>query len=212
MREGDGIEIVVVPGTDAAGHISADDPAPRPIPTRLVRVLVAVTALATIVAGAVWLWQGRQITSTVTVPRPTTATVDGNGCPLDTTCDVSLGGDERVLAALESAFPDATVLAISSVFDNATGRTLHSSAMVRTSAGVVVSATAQCVPLGSAVPEHGIPGGPPGPQGPADTVLVVSGAPGCSVAVAAHVPAKVPVPGAALQRVAHDPAVQLRLG
>jgi hypothetical protein len=213
IDDGDGIDVVVVPRADdrLAGPYEPDvtDPPPRPIPTRLVRLLLALTAIAVITATVAWLWQGRLVVSTTTVSRPTTATVDGNGCPLDASCDVSLGGGEQMLASVQAAFPDSAVLAVSSVFDNATGRTLRSSAQVRTAAGVVVSAMTQCVRLGSAVPEHGAASDPPSLEGPADTLLVVSGAPGCSVAVAAHVPAQVPVPALALQRVAYDPALQL---
>jgi hypothetical protein len=193
--DGDGIDVVVVPRADdgLAGPYEPDvtDTPPRPIPTRLVRLLLALTAIAVITATVAWLWQGRLVVSTTTVSRPTTATVDGNGCPLDASCDVSLGGDQQMVASLLAAFPDSAVLAVSSVFDNATGRTLRSSAQVRTAA------------------EHGAASDPPSLLGPADTLLVVSGAPGCSVAVAANVPAQVPVPAAALQRVAYDPALQL---
>jgi hypothetical protein len=206
--DGDGIPIVAVPDADYA-ELTDNRPPTRPIPARVVRLALLVGAVAVIIAVVAWQWEGRLITSTVTLPRPTTATVDGNGCPLDTTCDVSLGGNERPLESLQAAFPDSTVLDVTSVFDDATGRTLRSSAQVRTSAGVVVSAMAQCVRLGSAVPPRDTPSGTPG-QGPADLLFVVSGAPGCSVAVAAHVPAQVTVPVASLQRVAHDPAVQLR--
>jgi len=206
-NDGDDIDIVAVAAADET--LTIERPPARPIPARLVRLALLLGALAVITAVIAWQWQGRLITSTVTVPRPTTATVDGNGCPLDTTCDVALGGNDQVLASLQAAFPDATVLTVSSVFDGATGRTVRSSAQIRTSAGVVVSAMSQCVRLGGAVPARVSPVAVPD-QGPADLSVVVSGAPGCSVAVAAHVPAQVTVPTAAVARVAHDPAVQLR--
>jgi hypothetical protein len=213
--DGDGIDVVVVPRADDDGLAGPADygpdssgGAPRPIPARLVRVLLALTAIAAVTATIAWLWQGRLVVSTTTVPRPTTATVDGDGCPLDATCEVSVGGNEWVLAVLQTEFPDATVVAVSSVFDTATGRTLRSSAQVRTPAGMVVSAMAQCVRLGSPVPDRDTPSAAPS-QGPADPLFVVSGAPGCSVAVTAHVPARVAVPTALLERIAHDPTLQL---
>jgi hypothetical protein len=69
--------------------------------------------------------------------------------------------------------------------------------------GILVSLSAQCVPAGGAITSWQR-------MTPHDVVIVVAGAPGCSIAISAHAPAGISLPLGQLENLAHDRRIQLR--
>lgn len=179
---------------------------PRPVPSWLVAAAVLLACAAVLAAGLWWQHRSRVIEVTRQIRSYVPAGPDAAGCPAGSHCQprADLGQPVNVLA--RRLFPDATVLSSTSVTDPETGRTVQASVVLRTPSGLLVSATAQCVPGAAPIPSRAaaLPA-----TGPAQADFVVPGAPGCSVAVAAQVPRGVPVPLGLLRRLADDPGVQL---
>jgi hypothetical protein len=183
------------------------EPPPTVVPAWLVAAAVLL-ACSALVAAALW-WQHRtrviEVTHRVVPYYP--AGPDALGCPTGIRCRV-LGDAGQPLAVLaRRLFPDATVLSSVAVTTADTGRTVQSTIVLRTPAGLELSALAQCVPGAGPVAARAasLPA-----VGPAQADFVVPGRPGCSVAVAAQIPRSVPVPLKQLRRLAADPDAQLR--
>jgi hypothetical protein len=173
----------------------------EPLPARLIAALVVFAALATVVAAASWRYRTRDIVVTKTV----TATgfgVDSAGCPAAGSCDISPEAPLGLTDAVDAAFPSATQLDASSTVLHSSQVVSGSSISVTTSAGLSVSVTALCMPSDVRLSSRRAIIG-------SDAEIIVAGAPGCSVSVAAHAPARIPLPVDVLDRLAHDPRTQL---
>ncbi|HEX8768173.1 MAG TPA: hypothetical protein VF714_07370 [Jatrophihabitans sp.] len=190
-------------------------PLPAPVgPLRLPRVVpawmvVAALLLACAAAGTAALWwqhRSRVVEVTNRMQAYYTTGPDAAGCPNLTRCQVRVDPGQPLAALARRLFPDATVLSAVAVTDTRTGRTVHSTVVLRAPSGLEVSATAQCVPGAGPIPGRV----EPLPQmGPAQADFVVAGAPGCSVAVAAQIPRAVRVPLVELRQLAVDRQAQL---
>jgi hypothetical protein len=179
---------------------------PRPVPSWLVVAAVLLAGAAVLAAGLWWQHRSRVIEVTRQIRSYVPAGPDAAGCPAGSHCQQRTDFGQRVNELTRQLFPDATVLSSTSVTSPETGRMVQASVVLRTPAGVLVSAVAQCVPGAAPIP----PRAAPLPAvGPAQADFVVPGAAGCSVAVAAQVPRGVPVPLSLLRRLAEDPGVQL---
>jgi hypothetical protein len=161
-------------------------------------------ALITLGAGSLaWQHRTRHITQLVVQPAPVEG-VDAEGCPAGGMCDISGEASWPVSAALARAFPNATEVGGSSTSVGPEHVVYRSSATVRAAVGVLVTVVSQCVPYGGDVTGWST-------VQPQDVTIVVPGDAGCSVVVSAHTAGKAELPIAALNRLAHDPAVQLHL-
>jgi hypothetical protein len=187
------------PGTGAASQ-------PTVVPAWLVTAAVLL-ACSALVAAALW-WQHRtrvvEVTHRVVPYSP--AGPDAMGCPSGVQCQVLADAGQPLAVLARQLFPDATVLSSVSVTNAATGRTVQTTIVLRTPAGVELSALTQCVPGAGPIPTRAAP---LPAVGPAQADFVVAGRPGCSVAVAAQIPRSVPVPLRQLQQLATDPDAQL---
>ena len=173
----------------------------EPLPARLIVALLVVAVLTTAAAASSWRYRARTIATTRTV----TATgfgVDAGGCPVGGMCDISPEPPLSLSDAVDAVFPSATQLGASSTVMDSSQVVYASSISFTTSAGLLVSVTAQCVPSDVGLTARRAVIG-------SDVAIVVAGLPGCSVSVAAHAPPGVPLPVAALDRLAQDPRVQL---
>jgi hypothetical protein len=203
------IEVIAVdtPAGPAAKLDATSEPAVRTV-MPWVAMAAALTALAAMIGALVW-WQHRAETG-VSFVRETparAAAIDASGCPVGLECETDVELANGLQAALIREFPTAVVVDTDAVVISANGKPVRNTATLRTRDGVLVTVTAQCVPHGAVIPRRR---GPVPPVGPADGLLVVPGAPGCSVAVTAHAPAHVFVPIRAMEELAYDPAVQLQ--
>lgn len=196
--------------SDVATATLADPLSPARLPSRtrpvagwLAPVAAVLAALATVVSLLWWQHRSRVIMRSTEAPA---AAADAAGCPTSDRCELQFDVLQPIGAAARRLFPYAAVLSSVSVTDAGSGRTVQTTIVLSETSGIVVSASAQCIPGGGAVPSRtaALPA-----YGPAQADFVVAGRPGCSVAVAAQVPRAVPVPVAALQRLAEDPAAQL---
>jgi hypothetical protein len=203
------IEVVAVdpPAGSAQPLDGTSEPAVRTV-LPWIAVAAALTALVAMIGALVW-WQHRAATA-VSFVRETparAAAIAASGCPVGVECETDAELTNGLQAAVIREFPTADLLDTNAVVISANGKPVRSTATLRTRDGVLISITAQCVPQGAVVPRRR---GPVPPVGPADGMLVVAGASGCSVAVTAHAPAGVFVPIRAMEEVAYDPAVQLQ--
>lgn len=194
---------------DTVGGRRAAGPSGRPrvVPAWLVTAAVLLACSAG-VAAALW-WQHRsRVIEVINLVRPAYPVgPDSSGCPNLSSCQVHASVSQPLNTLARRLFPDSTVLSSVTVTETATGRPVRTAIALRTGAGIVVSAEALCVPGAGLVP--GRTASPPS-VGPAEVDLVVTGDPGCTVAVAAQVPRAVPVPLDELRRLAGDPTGQLR--
>lgn len=173
----------------------------EPLSARLIVALLALAVLAASVAATGWRYRTRSIFSTRTVTA-TGLGIDAGGCPVGGICDLSPEPPLGLTDAVGAVFPAATQLSASSTVLESTQVVYGSSISVMTSAGVLVSVSAQCLPSDVALTSRRAVSG-------SDAAIVVAGAPGCSVAVAAHAPPRVPLPVAALDKLARDPRARL---
>ncbi len=187
------------PGTGAATQ-------PAVVPAWLVTAAVLL-ACSALVAAALW-WQHRtrvvEVTHRVVPYSP--AGPDAMGCPSGVQCRVLADAGQPLAVLARQLFPAATVLSSVSVANAAPGRTVQTPIVLRTPAGLELSALAQCVPGAGPIPTRAAP---LPALGPAQADFVVAGRPGCSVAVAAQIPRSVPVPLTQLRQLATDPDAQL---
>jgi hypothetical protein len=196
--------VPAAPGTGAAS-VSADQP--TVVPTWLVAAAVLLACAALVTAALWWQYRTRVVEVTHRVVPYYPAGPDAMGCPSGVQCQVLSDAGQPLAVLARRLFPDATVLSSVSVTDAATGRAVQTTIVLRTPAGLELSALAQCVPGAGPIP---IRAAPLPAVGPAQADFVVPGRPGCSVAVAAQIPRSVPVPLEQLRRLAADPDAQLQ--
>lgn len=179
----------------------------RMVPAWLVAVALLLACSASAAAALWWQHRSRVIEVTNLVRPDYPVGSDSSGCPNLSSCQVQVSVSQPLNTLARRLFPDSTVLSSVAVSETTTGRVVRTAIVLRTGSGIVVSAEALCVPGAGLVP--GRAGSLPS-VGPAQADLVVTGDPGCSVAVAAQIPRAVPVPLAELQQLAGDPTGQLR--
>ena len=195
-------------GPSLPAPASAADPARRPwvVPAWVVAATLLLACAAAGTAGLWWQHRSRVIEVTHRMQAYYTTGPDAAGCPNLARCEVRVDLGQPLTTLALRLFPDATVLSAVAVTDTRTGRTVHSTVVLRAPSGLEVSATAQCVPGAGPIPGRA----EPLPRtGPAQADFVVAGARGCSVAVAAQIPRGVPVPLAELRQLAVDRQAQL---
>jgi hypothetical protein len=180
---------------------------PWVVPAWLVAAAMLLACSAGVAAALWWQHRSRVIEVTHRVVPYYPAGPDAMGCPNLIRCQVRANAGQPLNMLVRQLFPDATVLSSLSVSSADTGQTMQTSIVVRTPAGVDVSASAQCVPGGGPIGARAasLPA-----VGPAQADFVVAGEPGCSVAVAAQIPRGVPVPLAQLLRLVGDRQAQLQ--
>ena len=198
---------------EAPGDREAGEPDAGPFgrsrvaPAWLIAVALLLACSVSVAAALWWQHRSRVIEVTNLVQPDYPVGPDPSGCPNLSSCQPHTSVSQPLNTLAWQLFPDSTVLSSVVVSETTTGRTVRTSIVLRTGSDIVVSAEAQCVPGAGLIPGRvaALPS-----VGPAQADFVVTGGPGCSVAVAARIPQAVPVPLAALQRLAGDPAVQLR--
>ena len=179
---------------------------PRPLSIRAVIVAVTVATLALAAAILGLVVRSRTVTTTSHIQAVVPLGVDASGCPLGRSCRVSSDPESAVLGAVDQALDFPTVIGSVTVSDVLTYVTYRTTFTAVVNPGIAVTTTAQCVPGGSAVPERSTA---LAATGPADGVVVVPGAQGCSVVVGVHAPAGASIPVEAIEHIAHDPSAQL---
>lgn len=202
----DAVEMVHIPVADSERGRSADPSPPvRGIPMAVASIGLVIALVAVIASAVVLRRERRVIVRTSVVVPAVTAAVDASGCPLDVSCDVLPDPERGLVDALRAVDLDGYGYSGSDVYEAATGKTFRTSVTVQLPARSILSVTSQCVPRGGVVPaRRSVPD-----VGPADALVVVPGAPGCSVAVTAHVQPGVAVPGNLMDRIAGYSGAQL---
>ena len=215
--EGDAPVTVVEVGSGAYWSEAEPGPAPEPeigapLPGWAVLLVLGVAAAAAAGATAYWQHRARTVTTTRVVVPAAVASLDATGCPVGRDCLLDSVPDPRLTAAVQRQTFDAAVLTGEATTDP-TGRHVYRTSLVaRTRSGITLTLVAACVPQGDPVTGGSSVSSNSGSAvgaGAAVVELVVGGAPGCSVAVTAQVPAGVAIPDAGLTALAHDPAAQL---
>jgi hypothetical protein len=194
------------PAASWSGAAPVSPAQPTVVPTWLVAAAVLLSCAALVVAALWWQHRTRVIEVTHRVVPYFPAGPDAMGCPRGVQCQVLADAGQPLTVLARRLFPDATVLSSVSVTDAATGRAVQTTIVLRTPAGLEISALAQCVPGAGPVANRAAP---LPTVGPAQADFVVAGRPGCSVAVAAQIPRSVLVPVPQLQQLAADPDAQL---
>jgi hypothetical protein len=186
---------------------------------RLALVAAVVIAATAVVVGVVAARAGPiHRTRTVVDPGPPAAiTVDAAGCPVTAECTISAWPPTQLQAALLRAFPGARVLAGQrTAAASGPGRIYHTAIVGTLSGGVVISATAQCVPRGASITEQTVRSANTSLDLAGNTVVharqlsaSVPGAAGCSVHVYLDSPGGETKWQAAAISFAHDPTAQV---
>jgi hypothetical protein len=186
---------------------------------RLALVAAVVIAATAVVVGVVAAPAGPiHRTRTVVDPGPPAAiTVDAAGCPVTAECTISAWPPTQLQAALLRAFPGARVLAGQrTAAASGPGRIYHTAIVGTLSGGVVISATAQCVPRGASITEQTVRSANTSLDLAGNTVVharqlsaSVPGAAGCSVHVYLDSPGGETKWQAAAISFAHDPTAQV---
>lgn len=206
-RPPDEVEIEIAPSDAVAPppeHPQQPVAAFRDGPARLAVVVAVVALVLAVVALAV---RSRTDTTTEHLPAPVARGVDASGCPIGGSCEVSGDPDPPLTELIERSVPSLNAIVSESVGDVPTTLTYRTTVVALQRGGGTITVYAQCVPRGTPVP----PRADPLPAvGPADAAIVVPGERGCSVAVAVHTPAGMPVPLDAVRQIAQLTAVQLR--
>lgn len=169
-------------------------------------VAVAVLALLA-AAGSYATWRHRAAEHVATVVEPSRAVgLDASGCPTTASCDYAgqpLAGIQR---AVGLAFPAAHAVAGATTWRSPDETPFSSSLVAVEPDGTVLTVVARCLPAGGPVAPSEV-------LGTRSAVIVVPGRAGCSVAVAGYSTqaSRVDSPQLVrqLDRVAHDPGVQL---
>ena len=186
---------------------------------RLAVAAAVVVAATAVVVGVVAARAGPiHRTTTVVDPGPPAAvTVDAAGCPVTAECTISAWPPTQLQGALLRAFPGARVLAGQrTAAASGPGRIYHAAIVGALSGGVVISASAQCVPQGASITEQTVRSANTSLDLAGNTVVharqlsaIVPGAAGCSVYVYLDSPGGETKWQAAAISLAHDPAAQV---
>ena len=206
MSDVEWIDLGPPPAPAARGEpATVPDPQPKPFGLPAAVVALVTAALAVLAAGATWRTHRAEVVHTVVRTPTAYQGVAADGCPLGQSCQTNTAAIPALHDLVLQEFPRADLTDGLTVYDGG-GRPVFTTISFRSADAVQVVISSQCVPdtrtvRSTLAPSIG--------TGPVDVRQVTSGAPGCSVVVAAHVPAGVSIPASQLAVLAIDPDLQL---
>jgi hypothetical protein len=190
--------------------------------SRAGRLLLAVAGvLAVFAAGAIsvaFRTPPTRLTRIVRAEAPSTAALDAAGCPSEVRCVVDSTLPGHILDAIRRRFPDSVPLWKSSTTDADTGALYQAQAAVIPGRGASLLLTARCLPGSTARDPDALDTSAQQRSDLAGNQLAlltlrhqrVAGAPGCDLELVLAAPADGGDYLDALDRLAHDPAAQVR--
>ena len=161
-------------------------------------------AVATLLAvSALLVWRNRVAPQVTTVTAASlTVGIDASGCPTGQSCDYAAQALPGLVQAATAVFPGAELLGGSTTWLSPSETPFSSMLVLSLPGGSTVTVWSQCTPGGGTVPSSST-------IGPRDDVFVLPGRSGCSAAVSGHAAADGQLPVGDLERLIHDPAIQL---
>jgi hypothetical protein len=185
---------------DTGGAAGADA---RPIGSRLCRLVAIAGLLLACAAAVAFTVRGRPVTRTVVAAPSGYRGVDAEGCPVQTSCQLSFLPLGILTAVVDRAFPGAAIIDGQSVYDATNGHLLRASVTMRSREQVVVWVVSQCLPDDRPVSIRTVTSAASASDPAAtDVLLIRPGRTGCSDAVAAQLPKGMDAPMAALESIA----------
>jgi hypothetical protein len=190
--------------------------------SRAGRLLLAVAGvLAVFAAGAIsvaFRTPPTRLTHTVRAEAPSTDALDAAGCPIDARCVVGGTLPGHILDAIRRRFPASVPLWQSTTADADTGTLYQAQAAVTPGRGASLLVTARCLPGSTAQDPDALDTSAQQRSDLAGNQLAlltlrhqrVAGAPGCDLELVLAAPGDGGGYLAALDRLAHDPAAQVR--
>ena len=172
------------------------------VPGWVCGVALAVAALLAVSALLVWRHRVAPHVTTVTAVSLTVG-IDASGCPMGQSCDYAAQALPGLVQATTAVFPGAELFGGSTTWLAPSETPFSSMLVLSLPGGSTVTVSSQCAPGGGAVPSSST-------IGPRDDVFVLPGHTGCSAAVSGHAVAGGRLPVSDLERLVHDPAIQLR--